>query len=61
MQYEAGGLSAELAAALTARGHTLSEVGRNYGNMQAILWDRASGKVEAASDPRGEGGADVWP
>ncbi|MCB1747196.1 MAG: gamma-glutamyltransferase [Gammaproteobacteria bacterium] len=61
VQYEAGGLSAELAAALTARGHTLSEVGRNYGNMQAILWDRASGKVEAASDPRGEGGADVWP
>ncbi|MGE0485090.1 MAG: gamma-glutamyltransferase [Gammaproteobacteria bacterium] len=61
VQYEDGGIPADIAAALTARGHTLSEVGRNYGNMQAIAWDRASGEVEAASDPRGEGGAEVWP
>ncbi len=61
VQYENGGLSAEVIAALGAKGHTLAEKSRNYGNMQAILWDRAEGKVEAASDPRGEGGAAVWP
>ncbi len=36
-------------------GHTLRVSGRQWGNMQVITWDFASGKVEAASDPRGEG------
>lgn len=61
VEFEEGGLSAEAQAALRAKGHTLTEVARNYGNMQAVLWDRARGVVEAASDPRGEGGAQVWP
>ena len=61
VQFEEGGLSAELQAALRAKGHTLSEVSRNYGNMQAILWDTAKDAVKAASDPRGEGYAEVWP
>ena len=61
VQYEEGGFDAATQAALVARGHRLSEVPRNYGNMQAILWDRVSERVEAASDPRGEGAADVWP
>jgi gamma-glutamyltranspeptidase len=29
--------------------------GRQWGNMQVITWDFGGGKVEAASDPRGEG------
>lgn len=61
VQYEEGGFDAATQAALIARGHRLSEVPRNYGNMQAILWDRTAGRVEAASDPRGEGAAEVWP
>ena len=60
VEFEAGGLSAEQQAALIAKGHKLSEVKRRYGNMHAILWDRASGAVKAASDPRGEGRAEVW-
>jgi gamma-glutamyltranspeptidase/glutathione hydrolase len=31
----------------------------HYGNMQAWLWDLRSGRVQAASDPRGEGSAEV--
>ena len=61
VQFEKGGFNAEQQSALTARGHSLNENRRNYGNMQAILWERNSGQVHAASDPRGEGGADVWP
>jgi gamma-glutamyltranspeptidase len=26
-----------------------------WGNLQTITWDRTSGVVEAAADPRGEG------
>ena len=36
-------------------GHQLKEGSRRWGNMQVVTWDYASGKVEAASDPRGEG------
>jgi len=61
VQYEEGGFDAAMLTALRAKGHILTEVPRNYGNMQAILWDLTSGRVEAASDPRGEGGATVWP
>ncbi|MCC7413467.1 MAG: gamma-glutamyltransferase [Gammaproteobacteria bacterium] len=55
VQFERGGLDDAEQAALRARGHTLTEVGRTYGNMQAVLWDRVTGAVTAASDPRGEG------
>ncbi|MBV1921116.1 MAG: gamma-glutamyltransferase family protein, partial [Pseudomonadales bacterium] len=40
-------------------GHNLKPVGRRYGNMQAILWNQQTGKVSAASDPRGVGEAQV--
>ena len=36
-------------------GHTLKEGDRRWGNMEVITWDYASGKVQAASDPRGDG------
>jgi gamma-glutamyltranspeptidase/glutathione hydrolase len=61
LQYEKDGLSEVLQAALAAKGHTLKENRRNYGNMQAIVWNKKTATVEAASDPRGEGAADVWP
>jgi gamma-glutamyltranspeptidase/glutathione hydrolase len=57
VSHEAGAFDADAAAALTARGHRLEERARPYGNMQAILWDRARDRVLAASDPRGGGGA----
>ncbi len=46
-------------AQLQRLGHKLKPVGRRYGNMQAILWNQQTGKVSAASDPRGVGEAQV--
>lgn len=60
VQFEKDGLSAAEQADLERRGHTLREQSRNYGNMHAILWDRETGQVSAASDPRGEGEALVF-
>ena len=40
-------------------GHKVVSTGRDYGNMQAILWRRDSNEVTAASDPRGIGSAEV--
>jgi gamma-glutamyltranspeptidase/glutathione hydrolase len=55
VSFEPGALSDSEQAALAQRGHKLSATRSEYGNMQAITWDYASGKVQAASDPRGEG------
>lgn len=44
---------------LQLRGHRLNESSRRYGNMQVVIWDKANNKVTAASDPRGEGSAEV--
>ena len=64
VEYEVEALSDDLVKALEARGHRLEPVARPYGNMQAVLWDRRAGRVQAASDPRGLGTAEVhgpWP
>ncbi len=55
VEYEPGALSESEIAQLRAEGHQLKEGSRRWGNMQVITWDYATGKVEAASDPRGEG------
>ena len=60
VQFELGGLTADEQQDLKHRGHELKEISRNYGNMHAILWNLAKGEVDAASDPRGEGAADVF-
>ncbi len=55
VEYESGAFSDAEITRLQAMGHTLKEGSRRWGNMQVITWDYATGKVEAASDPRGEG------
>jgi gamma-glutamyltranspeptidase/glutathione hydrolase len=55
LRFESDALSAEERAELEKRGHVLREGTRRWGNMQAVVWDYATGKVEAASDPRGVG------
>ena len=55
VDYEQGALSDAEITELQAKGHKLKLSGRQWGNMQVITWDFATGKVEAASDPRGEG------
>ena len=59
IQYEAGALTPEQVKALQERGHTLRE-GQRWGNMQVVIWDYATGDVDAASDPRGQGKGFVY-
>lgn len=59
--FESGAFSDTERAALAARGFQLREAGRHYGNMHAVVWDKAAGTLEAASDPRGIGEARVVP
>lgn len=59
IQHEPDTFSQALKGELENRGHKLSDVRRQYGNMQAILIDKKTGKVTAASDPRGVGTSSV--
>lgn len=61
IQYEPGSLSASTQATLRAKGHTLTDTGRRYGNMHAILWNKSENRLSAASDKRGIGLASVAP
>ena len=59
IEHEPQAFSAAQIAELQARGYTLKNVGREYGNQQVLRWNKASGQVEAASDPRGIGNSAV--
>ncbi len=54
VSYEAGALSDEEINSLKQRGDSLKEFS-SYGNMEVITWDFDNNKIEAASDPRGDG------
>lgn len=57
IEYEpGGGFSAQWIATLQAKGHTLQEGRRRWGNMQAVFVERAGGKASAHGDPRGKAG-----
>lgn len=58
--FEPGAFDQELQQALRQRGHELREGRERWGNLQVVVWDYASGRVEAASDPRGQSGEDVY-
>ena len=60
VDYEDGALSAGEISGLEQRGHQLRRNERSYGNMNVVTWDYASGKVEAATDPRGPFASDVY-
>ncbi len=57
IQFEKGAFSPQLTKQLLEKGHKLKELNRSYGNMQAILLEKESGKIWVSSDPRGEGSA----
>jgi len=59
VEYEPGGLSEAEIRGLEALGHTLKQTPVRYGDMQAILLDKTKRAPLAASDPRGEGAAEV--
>ena len=54
VQYEESAFLPNVAADLKKRGHELKQI-RDYGNMQAILWSKQSGKLTGLADRRGEG------
>jgi len=58
VQYEQGAFSPEVTTELAKRGHRLKQI-RNYGNMQAILWNRETGALTGISDARGEGAKSI--
>jgi gamma-glutamyltranspeptidase/glutathione hydrolase len=53
---EADAFTAEEVAALEAMGHTVEVKDRRWGNMHGVMWDKQSGEVTAASDPRSDAG-----
>jgi gamma-glutamyltranspeptidase/glutathione hydrolase len=55
LSVEAEALSPAETAALTARGHSIAAAERPWGNMQVVVWNRATGAVEAGTDSRWEG------
>jgi gamma-glutamyltranspeptidase/glutathione hydrolase len=57
IQYEPGALTPDALRALGRLGHTMTPVGRPYGNMQALDVNLSDGTVRGASDPRGMGRA----
>jgi gamma-glutamyltranspeptidase/glutathione hydrolase len=56
---EKGALTADEVTTLQAMGHKVSESERTWGFMNAVSWDRKTGKMHAASDPRGVSGSGV--
>jgi gamma-glutamyltranspeptidase/glutathione hydrolase len=52
---EPGALTDADRAELERRGHTVEVGNRRWGNMQVIIWNRATDALEAAADPRGDG------
>src|SRR4051812_38386059 len=60
IEFESDALTPEERAQLEARGHTLKEGSRKWGNTQVVTWDYKTNKVEAASDPRGIGEGMVY-
>ncbi len=59
LEYEKGALATNELAGLAAMGHQLKEARYNYGDMQAVQWNKTTHQLTAASDRRGEGRAVV--
>ncbi len=59
VDYEPGALTPDELLALAARGYNPIERVEGYGNMQLVAWFRKENRLEAVSDPRGEGAAVV--
>jgi gamma-glutamyltranspeptidase/glutathione hydrolase len=56
IEFELGAFDAAWAEALRAKGHTVQEGRRRWGNMQSVFVDAVTGEARAAGDPRGRVG-----
>jgi gamma-glutamyltranspeptidase/glutathione hydrolase len=59
LEYEKDAMTADELTGLAAMGHQLKEARYNYGDMQAVQWNKTTHQLTAASDRRGEGRAVV--
>jgi gamma-glutamyltranspeptidase/glutathione hydrolase len=59
IQLEPKALTQDQKDALVFMGHELKQLKSPYGNMQVIIWNKNSGQVDAASDARGIGKAQI--
>ncbi|VAX14284.1 Gamma-glutamyltranspeptidase @ Glutathione hydrolase [hydrothermal vent metagenome] len=59
VQFERGAFTVGEMLGLQGMGYKLQQLRNSYGNMQIVILDKASHSVTAASDPRGEGLAEV--
>jgi gamma-glutamyltranspeptidase/glutathione hydrolase len=59
VQFEPDALANPVKQQLSKMGHSLRSLTQSFGNMQAVYWNRRSGEVSAASDPRGIGRAEI--
>ena len=57
--FEADAFDQNIRLELQMRGHRLQSAGRKYGNMHVVILDKRKQRLTAASDPRGEGLAEV--
>ncbi len=53
--FEPGAIEQTALVGLKLKGHQLKPRESSYGNMQAVIWLKNEGRLQAASDPRGEG------
>jgi len=56
IEYEPAQFSAQWVEGLRAKGHTVQEGRRRWGNMQAVFVDATTGEASAHGDPRGRAG-----
>lgn len=59
VKLESTGFDEQFIDLLETRGHQVERMNRQYGDMQLIIQNHGNNQLEAASDPRGEGQADV--
>lgn len=56
ISYEPNAINPETIRSLEAKGHKLKGRKKTWGNMHGVQWNRVTGDVKAASDPRSEAG-----
>ncbi|HKQ24492.1 MAG TPA: gamma-glutamyltransferase [Burkholderiales bacterium] len=56
IEIEPGGFSPQWVQALRTMGHAVEEGGRKWGNMQGVFFDKKTGSITSANDPRGQAG-----
>jgi len=59
IQVESSGFAHDELNQLEQYGHQIKQLKRQYGNMQVVVLNKKTKYLSAASDPRGEGNADV--